>query len=116
MTKGTITIKRKNGIYDQLWYVNADGYPSGLGKEIFKNLKTVDDVERAVIVFRNARCGSVLETCFTIGETKSLQAILNQYNDYAYVLDEETGRWGYYSYRNDTLVDLEEKLNEASRK
>jgi len=50
MTKGTITIKRKNGIYDQLWYVNADGYP--------------------------------------------LQAILDQYNDYAYVLDEETGRWG----------------------
>jgi len=114
MTKGTITIKRKNGIYDQLWYVNSSGFPAVLGEEIFKNLKTVDDVERAVIVFRKAKCGSVLETSFTIGETKSIRSILEQYNDYSYVLDEETGRWGFYSFNKDKLYDLEEKLKKES--
>jgi len=108
MTRATITIKRTNGIYDQLWYVNSDGYPSGLGSDIFSFLKTVDDIERAVVIFR--RAGSVLETAFTIGETDSIESILNQSNDYSYVLDEETGKWGYYRYEEDKLYDLEEKL------
>ena len=108
MTRATISIKRTNGIYDQLWYVNSDGYPSGLGSEIFSLLKTVDDIERAVVIFRSA--GSVLETAFTIGETDTIESILNQSNDYSYVFDEETGKWGYYRYREDKLFDLKEEL------
>ena len=108
MTRATITIKRKNGIYDQLWYVNCDGYPSGLGKEIYANLKTVDDVERAVVLFKE--CTSWLETSFTLGEVHSIKPILEQPNDYAYVLDEETGKWGYYAYHENKLYSLEEEL------
>ena len=110
MTRATITIKRTNGVYDQLWYVNSDGYPSGLGSDIFSFLKTVDDIERAVVIFRRAKCQSTLETAFTIGETDSIESILNQSNDYSYVLDEETGKWGYYRYGEDEIYDLEEKL------
>jgi len=113
MTKGTITIKRLNGVYDQLWYVNSDGYPQGgLGEEIFKNLKTVDDVERAVVIFRKAECRSSLETNFTLGEVKSIEPILTQYNDYSYVLDEETGKWGFYEYGTNKLHDLETELKQ----
>jgi len=112
MTRGTISIKRTNGIYDQLWYVNSDGYLAVLGKEIFSFLKTVDDVERAVVIFKKAKCYSTLETAFTIGETESIQPILAQCNDYSYVLNEETGRWGFYLYKEDRLYDLEEKLKE----
>ena len=108
MTRATISIKRKNGVYDQLWYVNSDGYPSGLGSEIFSLLKTVDDIERAVVIFRSA--GSVLETAFTILETDSIESILKQGNDYSYVLNEETGKWGFYRYREDKIYDLEEEL------
>ena len=110
MTKGTISIKRKNGVYDQLWYVNSDGYLAVLGKEIFNNLKTVDDVERAVVIFRRAKCCSWLETAFTLGEVESIEPILAQYNDYSYVLDEETGKWGFYSYNKNKLHGLEEEL------
>ena len=74
-------------------------------------MKTVDDVERAVVIFRKAEC-SWLETSFTIGETDSIESILEQYNDYSYVLDEETGRWGYYAYEENQLYDLEETLIE----
>ena len=110
MTKGTISIKRKNGIYDQLWYVNSDGYPAVLGKEIFDNLKTVDDVERAVVIFNNAECCSELETTFILGKVEAIESILAQYNDYSYVLDEETGKWGVYRYNEDKLHYLEEKI------
>jgi len=110
MTKATISIKRKSGIFDQLWYVNSDGHPDNLGKDIFDNLKTVDDVERATIVFRNAKSDSRLETNFILGEVKSIKSILKQYNDYSYVLDEETGKWGFYEYECDELHDLEEEL------
>ena len=110
MTRATITIKRINGIYDQLWYVNSDGYPRVLGNEIFTNLKTADDVERAVVIFRKAKCYSTLETNFTIGETKFIKHILDQYNDYAYVLNEETGKWGFYEFDENKLYDLEETL------
>ena len=82
MTRGTITIKRKNGVYDQLWYVNSDGYPAVLGKEIFTYLKTVDDVERAPMIFRKAKCDSFLETDLVIGETDSIHSILKQNNDF----------------------------------
>jgi hypothetical protein len=108
MTKGTITIKRKNGIYDQLWYVNSDGYPAVLGEEIFNNLKTVDDVERAVVIFNRAKCCSLLETAFTLGEVDSINPILAQHNDYSYVLDEETGKWGFYRYKEDKWHNLKE--------
>jgi hypothetical protein len=110
MTRGTISIKRKNGVYDQLWYVNSSGYPAVLGKEIFVNLKTVDDVERAVVIFNNAECCSQLETNFTLGKIESIEPILAQYNDYSYVLDEETGTWGFYRYKEDKLHNLEEKI------
>ena len=110
MTRATITIKRKNGIYDQLWYVNSDGYPDLLGKEIFDNLKTVDDVERAVVIFNRADCISTLETSFTLGEVESINPILEQNNDYSYVLDEETGKWGFYPYKHNNLCNLEEEL------
>ena len=109
MTKGTISIKRKNGIYDQLWYVNSSGYPAALGKEIFNNLKTVEDVERAVVIFDKAECCSQLETEFTLGKVESIKPILEQYNDYSYVLDEETGKWGVYRYEEDKWHNLEEK-------
>jgi hypothetical protein len=110
MTKATISIKRKNGLYCQLWYVNSDGYPSGLGKEIFENLKTVNDVERAVVIFKE-KCDSFLETNFTLGELDSIEPILRQYNDYSYVLDEETGKWGFYEYKENKIYDLEVELN-----
>ena len=110
MTKGTISIKRKNGIYDQLWYVNSGGYPASLGKEIFNNLKTVDDVERAAVIFNKSECGSELETSFTLGKIESIKPILAQHNDYSYVLDEETGKWGFYRYKEDKWHNLEEKL------
>ena len=113
MTRGTISIKRTNGIYDQLWYVNSDGYPAVLGKEIFTFLKTGDDIERAVVIFKKAKCQSTLETAFTIGETESIQPILAQCNDYSYVFDEETGKWGFYNYREDKLYDLEEELKDV---
>ena len=111
MTRATITIKRKNGIYDQLWYVNSEGYLSVLGKEIIDNLKTVDDVERAVVIFKKAKCYSVLETNYTLGEVESIEPILEQYNDYSYVLDENTGKWGFYMYKKDKLHNLEEKID-----
>jgi len=110
MTRATITIKRKNGKYDQLWYVNSDGYPDWLGKAIMKNLKSVDDVERAHIIFRNARARCVLETNYVLGEVASINPILEQNNDYSYVLDEETGKWGYYDDNPEELYDLEEVL------
>jgi len=110
MTRATISIKRKSGKYDQLWFVNSDGYPDVLGKDIYKNLKTVDDVERAHIVFRNAKCRSELETNYVLGEVESLEPILKQYNDYSYVLDEETGKWGFYKYTRSQLHDLETEL------
>ena len=110
MTKGTISIKRKNGIYDQLWYVNSSGYPAVLGEEILNNLKTVDDVERAVVIFDKAECCSQLETSFTLGEVESIKPILAQYNDYSYVMDEETGKWGFYRYKEDKWYNLEEKI------
>ena len=112
MTRGTITIKRKNGVYDQLWYVHSDGYPEVLGIEIFTNLKTVDDVERATVIFRKADCISFLQTSCTIGETDSIKPILAQHNDFSYVLDEDTGKWGYYEYKHEKLHDLEEILKE----
>ena len=112
MTRATISIKRTNGIYDQLWYVNSDGYPAVLGRDILDYLKTGDDFERAVSIFNKAKCLSTLETAFTIGETESLQDILAQYNDYSYILDEETGKWGFYVYKEEKLYDLEEKLKE----
>ena len=34
------------------------------------------------------------------------------HNDYSYVLDEETGKWGFYAYKKDELQDLEETLKE----
>ena len=114
MTRGTISIKRKNGTYDQLWYVNSDGYPSVLGNEIFTFLKNGDDFERAAAIFKKAKCYSTLETAFTIGETNSIQPILAQCNDYSYVLDEETGKWGFYNYREEKLYDLEEELKNLS--
>ena len=115
MTKGTITIKRLNGVYDQLWFVNSDGYPQdGLGEEIFKKLKTVDDVERAAVIFKKAKCSSCLETNFILGEVKSIKPILAQNNDYSYVLDEETGKWGFYEYKTNKLHDLETELNEEN--
>ena len=114
MTRATITIKRKNGIYDQLWYVNSDGYPASLGIEIFCNLKTVDDIERAVIIFR--KCRSVLETCFTLGEVESIAPILKQINDYSYVFDEETGKWGFHCMNHEEFYDLEKELEQYKRK
>jgi hypothetical protein len=111
MTKATISIKRKDGLYCQLWYVNSDGYPSGLGKEIFENLKTGNDVERAVVIFKR-KCDSFLETNFTLGEVDSIEPILAQYNDYSYVLDEETGKWGFYRYKENRIYDLELELKE----
>ena len=113
MTRATITIKRKSGIYDQLWYINANGFPDALGKEIFTYLKTVDDVERAVVIFNKMKCRSYLETAFTLGEVETVQPILAQYNDYAYILDEETEKWGYYSYDRDQLHDLEDTLKNS---
>jgi len=110
VTRATITIKRKNGKYDQLWYVNHDGYPDGLGKVLLDTLKTVDDVERAHIVFRKARKGYTLETNYILGEVKSIEPILKQINDFSYVFDEETGKWGFYEYSSDELHDLEEEL------
>jgi len=112
MTRATISIKRESGIYDQIWYVNSSGYPEVLGKEIYTHLKTVDDVERAVVIFRKANCQSVLETNYTIGETDYIEDILNQCNDYSYVLDEESGKWGFYVYEKTKLFDLVERLEE----
>jgi hypothetical protein len=113
MTRATITIKRLNGLYCQLWYVNSDGYPKdGLGQEIFENLKTVDDVERAVVIFQKAKCHSTLETNFTLGEVESIEDILEQINDYSYVLDEATGKWGFYEYKENKIYDLEIHLKE----
>ena len=112
MTRATISIKRKNGIYDQIWYVNSDGYLAVLGKEIFNFLKTVDDVERAAVIFKKQRGYSTLETNFTIDETDSIESILAQHNDYSYILDEESGKWGYYNYNDRELYDLEEDLKE----
>ena len=110
MTRATITIKRKDGVFDQLWHVNSDGYPEGgLGEEIFANLKTVNDIERAIIIFRKADCFSRIETSFTIGETDNIQNIIKQYNDYSYVFDEETGKWEYYFF-DEGPYDLEEAL------
>ena len=114
MTRGTISIKRKNGTYNQLWYVNSDGYPAVLGNEIFTFLKNGDDFERAAAIFKKGECYSTLETARTIGETDSIQPILKQNNDYSYVLDEETGKWGYYIYRKEKLYDLEEELKNLS--
>jgi len=111
MAKGTITIKRSSGTYDQLWYVNSDGYPQGdLGEDIFKYLKTTNDVERAVVIFRKEECYSILETSLMFGEEKSIKPILNQGNDYSYVFDEKTGKWGFYEYKKNKLKDLEAEL------
>ena len=98
MTKGTISIKRKNGKYYQLWYVNSDGYPEKLGKDILDNLKTLEDTEKAAIIFEKAKCDSFLETDFVLGEVESIEPILEQFNDYSYILDEETGKWSFYKY------------------
>jgi len=110
MTRATISIKRKNGIYDQLWYVNSSGHPHLLGNEIFNNLKTADDVERAVPIFKKRKCYSELETSFTLGEVESIKPILAQHNDYSYIIDEETGKWGFYRYREEQWNNLEEHI------
>ena len=110
MTRGTISIKKKDGSYNQLWYVNSDAYLTGLGKEIFDNLKTVDDIKRAVDIFEKAKCSSWLETDLVLGEVESIDHILEQYNDYSYVLDEETEKWGFYKYAKNKLYILEEEL------
>jgi hypothetical protein len=62
------------------------------------------------VIFRKVKGRSVLETNFTIGEPKSIQPILAQYNDFSYVLNEETKKWGFYMYNDDKLYDLEEEL------
>jgi hypothetical protein len=113
MTRATITIKRRNGLYCQLWYVNSDGYPkNGLGQDIFENLKTVDDVERAVAIFKKTGC-AVLETGLTLNkDVNSIEPILEQCNDYSYVLDEATGKWGFYKYKENKLYDLKTVLKE----
>jgi hypothetical protein len=114
MTSGTISIKRKSGNYDQLWYVNSDAYPDGLGKEILDNLKTADDTERASVIFKKAQCSSRLETELILEEeTESIADILHQYNDYSYIFDEETAKWGFYEGKKNKLHDLEEELKKA---
>ncbi|MDR2578807.1 MAG: hypothetical protein LBC70_08400 [Chitinispirillales bacterium] len=110
-TRATISIKRKEGGYQQLWYVNSDGSPKVLGQEIYNFLKTPDDVERAHAIFQNNKCGSFLETDFTLGKIENLGPILKQYNDYAYVLEEETGYWGLYEYDKNELFCLKEKIS-----
>ena len=110
LTKGTLSIRKKNGNYSQLWYVNSDGYPKKLGKEILENLKTPEDIKQAYNIFTNAKCDSHLETDLVLGDTESIEPILRQYNDYSYVLDEETGKWGFYKYNINELHDLEDEI------
>ena len=101
MTRGTISIKRKNGVFDNLWYSNSDSYlTNGLGEQIFNNLKTVDDIEKAPIIFRKSECGRVLDTSGTIGLTDNIQDIIDKYNDYSYIFDEENEKWEYYYFEN----------------
>jgi len=108
MTRGTITIKRTNGIYDQLWYVNADGYiKGGLGEDILKYLKTANDIERAIVIFGKAKRNHRLEIDLALGETDSIEPILKQYNDYSYVFDEKTEKWGFYKFKENKLHNLE---------
>ena len=114
MTRGTISFKRKDGGYCQLWYINSDGYLQILGKEIYKNLKTVEDIKQAVYIFIQEKCISRLETDFTLGETESIENILKQCNDYSYVMDEETLKWGFYMYNKPKLHDLEKELKEIN--
>ena len=111
MTKGTITIKMKNGKYNQLWYVNSDGYPEHLGKHIFKNLKSADDIQRAAYIFRMAECNTLLETDLILESiVETIEPILKQYNDYSYIFDEETEKWGFYQGNRPELYDLENEL------
>jgi hypothetical protein len=49
-------------------------------------------------------------------EVNSIEPILNQYNDYSYVLDEEAGRWGYYRYKENTLHDLLDELGKYNQR
>jgi hypothetical protein len=41
---------------------------------------------------------------------KSIKPILEQHNDYSYVLDETTGKWGFYEYKKNKIYDLETAL------
>jgi hypothetical protein len=54
-----------------------------------------------------------LETDFILGEVESIEPILEQFNDYSYILDEETGKWSFYKYNKNDLYDLEEELNKT---
>jgi hypothetical protein len=109
-TRATITIKRAEDVFDNLWYIHYDGYPSSLGVEIYENLKTVNDIERAHVIFRKNDCSSILETSYTAGEVVSIGEILALFNDYSYVFDEETEKWSYYEFDRHEQFDLERSL------
>jgi len=110
-TRATITIKRAEDVYDNLWYIHSDGYLSVLGREIFENLRSVNDIERASVIFKNNDCLSTLETSCVLGEVVSMGEILTQFNDYSYVFDEETEKWSYYMFDKHDQHDLGEGLS-----
>jgi len=108
-TRATISIKRANdAVYNTLWYVHYDGYLSQLGREIFDNLKTVNDIERCPVIFKREECSSIVEIEYR--ETKNIQDILNQWNDYSYIFLEVFNVWIYYKYNEKIEFDLETNL------
>ena len=44
--------------------------------------------------------------------TISIKPILAQYNDYSYMPDEETGKWGFYRYKEEKWYNLEENIDD----
>jgi len=110
MTRATITIKEKNGLYNNLWYINNDGYIElGLGEEILKLLKTVDDIKNAPQIFKEHGIDLwTFENDFGLvcKRTSFIKPILDRFNDYSYVFDEKTGKWGYYKFNHPTLHEL----------